>query len=82
MNNKSTFAHLIRVIGTINHVCMSEGEEVFDGAVQMTLCSKEDDSIYVFLLHQLVNGLEVLSVHLYELLVGPSHDVFNVSEVS
>ena len=48
----------------------------------MTLSSKVDDAINLFVLHQLVEGVEVADVHLYKLVVRLVLDILQISEVA
>ena len=41
-----------------------------------------DDTVYVFILHQLVEGFEVADVHLDKLVVRLALDVFQIGQVS
>lgn len=41
-----------------------------------------DDAVHLFLLHQLVEGVEVADVHLYKLVVGLILDIFQVGKVA
>ena len=41
-----------------------------------------DNAVDVFLLHQFVDSLEVANIQLYELVVGLTLDVFQISQVS
>ena len=65
-----------------HHIGLREGEGVFDGAVHMALGGEVDDAVDVFVLHQLVDTLEVAYVHLDEAIIRLVLDVFQVSEVA
>ncbi len=59
-----------------------EGEGIFDGAVDMALGSKVDDAVYMLVLHQLVESLEVADVHLHELVVRTVLNILQVCQVA
>ena len=65
-----------------HYVSLGEGERVLDGAVHMALSGKMDDAIDLFILHQLVNTVEVANVHADELIVGLVLDVLQVGKVA
>ena len=65
-----------------HHIGLSKGERVFDGAVHMALGGEVYDAVDVFILHQLVDTLEVADVHLDEAVVRLVLDVLQVGEVA
>ena len=65
-----------------HHISTSEGEWIFDRTVNMTLCCQVDDAINLFLLHQLVECIEVADVHLHELLVGLILNIFEACQIT
>ena len=65
-----------------HHIGASKGEWIFDGAIDMRFSCQMDDTIDVFVLHQLIERIEVANVHLHELVVGLILNVLKVSEVA
>ena len=65
-----------------HHVRLREGERVLDGAVHVAFCRKVDDTVDLFILHELVERVEVADVHLHELVVRLALDVLEVREVA
>ena len=65
-----------------HHVRLREGERVLDGAVHVTFGSQMDDTVYMLVLHELVERVEVANVHLHELVVRLAFDVLQVREVA
>ncbi len=65
-----------------HHVRLREGERVLDGAVHVTFCRQVDDTVYMFVLHELVERVKVADVHLHELVVRLVLDVLQVREVA
>ena len=48
----------------------------------MALSGQMDDAIHLFVLHQLIEGIEVADVHLDKLVVGLVLDVLQIGEVA
>ena len=48
----------------------------------MRFSCQMDDTIYLLILHQLIEGIEVADVHLHELVVRLVLDVLKVSQVA
>ena len=65
-----------------HHVRLCEGERVLDGAVHVAFGSEVDDSVDLFVLHELVERVEVADVHLHELVVRLVLDILEVREVA
>jgi len=65
-----------------HHVRLRKGERVLDGAVHVAFCRQVDDTVDMFVMHELVEGVEVADVHLYELVVRLALDVLEVREVA
>ena len=65
-----------------HHVRLRESERVLDGAVHMAFCRQVDDAIDLFVLHELVERVEVADVHLHELVVRLPFDVLEVRKVA
>ena len=65
-----------------HHVRLREGERVLDGAVHMAFCRQVNDAVDQFVLHELVERIEVADVHLHELVVRLALDVLEVREVA
>jgi len=65
-----------------HHVGLGEGEGILDATVHMALGSEMDDTVYLLLLHQLVESIEVADVHLHELVVGLLLDVLQVGQIT
>ena len=63
-------------------VRLREGERVLDGAVHVAFCRQVDDTVNLFVLHELVERVEVADVHLHELVVRLVFDVFEVCKVT
>ena len=59
-----------------------EGKGVFDAAVHMAFSSKVDDTVNLFILHELVEGIEVADVHPDKLVVRFVLDVLEVGEIA
>ncbi len=65
-----------------HHVGTGKCEGVLDAAVYVALGCQVDDAVHLFLLHQLVEGVEVADVHLHKLVVGFLLDVLQVSQIA
>ena len=65
-----------------HHISASECEWVFDGAINMRFSCKVDDTIDVFVLHQLIERIEVADIHLHELVIWLILDVLEVGEIA
>ncbi len=65
-----------------HHVRLREGKRVLDGAVHVALGSEVDNAVDLFVLHELVECVEVANVHLHELVVGLVLYVLEVREVA
>ena len=65
-----------------HHVRLREGERVLDGAVHVAFCSQVNDAVDLFILHELVESVEVADVHLHELVVRLALDILQVREVA
>ena len=65
-----------------HHIGLGEGERVLNRAVHMALGGEVDDAVDMFVLHQLIDTLEVADVHLDEAVVRLVLDVLQVSEVA
>ena len=60
----------------------SKSKRVLDGTVHVAFCSKMDDAIDLFILHELVERVEVADVHLDELVVRLIFDILEVCEIA
>ena len=65
-----------------HHVRLREGERVLDGTVHVAFCSQVNDAVDLFILHELVESVEVADVHLHELVVRLALDILQVREVA
>jgi len=65
-----------------HHVRLREGERVLDGAVHVAFGSQVNDAVDLFVLHELVESVEVADVHLHELVVRLALDILEVREVA
>ena len=65
-----------------HHIGLCKGEGVFDRAVYVALGSQMDDAVYLLVLHQLQEGVEVADVHLHKLVVGLLLNVLQVGQVA
>ena len=65
-----------------HNIGTSKGERILDAAVDMTLGSKMDDAIDLFVLHQLIKGIEIADIHLDKLIVGAILDILQIGEVA
>ena len=48
----------------------------------MRLCGKMDDSIDLFILHQLIESLKITDIHLYKLVVRLILNIFEISQIT
>ena len=65
-----------------HHVRLRECKRILDGAIDMAFCRQVDDSVDMFVLHELVERVEVADVHLHELVVRLVLYVLEVREVA
>ena len=65
-----------------HHVGAGECERILDGTVDMGLGGEVDDAVYVFILHELIEGFEVADVHLDKAIVGRRLDILEVGQIS
>ena len=65
-----------------HHVRLCEGERVLDGAVHVAFGCEVDNAVDLFVLHELVERVEVAYVHLHELVVRLPFDVLEVRKVA
>ena len=63
-------------------VRLGKRERILDGAVHVTFCRQVDDTVNLFVLHELVERIEVANVHLHELVVRLAFDILEVREVA
>ena len=62
-----------------HHVRLREGKRILDGTVHVAFCSEMDDAVDLFILHELVESVEVADVHLHKLVVRLAFDILEVS---
>ena len=65
-----------------HHVRLREGERVLDGTVHVAFGGQVNDAVDLFILHELVERVEVADVHLHELVVRLALDILQVREVA
>ena len=57
-------------------------ERILDRAVDMGLCRKMYDTVDLFLLHELADGIKVTDVQPYKLIVRPVLDILEIGKVT
>jgi hypothetical protein len=57
-------------------------ERILDRAVDMGLCRKMYDTVDLFLLHELADGIEVADIQPYKLIVRPVLDILEIGKVT
>ena len=65
-----------------HNVCTSECEWIFDTTINMTLSSKMNNTIYMLILHQLIECIKVANVHLDKLIVGFVLNVLKIGKIA
>ena len=61
---------------------LGKRKRILDGTVHVAFCSQMNDTVDMFVLHELVERIEVANVHLHELVVRLVLDVFQVRKVA
>ena len=64
-----------------HHIRLREGERILDRAVHVAFCSKVDNTIDFFILHKLVECIEIANIHLHELVVRLTFDILKIRKV-
>ena len=65
-----------------HHIGLRKGKGVFNRAVYVALGGEVDNAVNFFILHQLIESLEVADVHLDELVVRLVLDILQVCQVT
>ena len=65
-----------------HHVGAGKGERILDGTVHMAFCCQVDDTIDLFLLHELVESLKIADIHPDELVVGLILHILQVGQIT
>ena len=65
-----------------HHIGLRKSKRIFDAAVNMTLCCKVDDAIYLLILHEFEDTVEIANIHLHELVVRLILNILEVRKIT
>ena len=75
------FCCLKKAKGT-HHIGTGKSKGILNGTIDMRLCCKMNDTIYLLGLHKLIKSIEITDVHLDKLIVGLVFQILEVSQVT